>query len=172
MCFRARGLSFRTSSSTTSLIDVESFEHVEHVLNHMIAKGTNVVSFKARKYPGCHQHVAKFLWQFQRFLSSLYWGEAIQRALLAGKGSHADQLLQIADEFLAADFVISLAFSSNQLWVFQADFVRKKVEFHYNYCDVQLNSHEVITWYRCTSTSYGHLTSSINLWCPTLRISY
>ena len=27
-------------------------------------------------------------------------GEAIQRALLAGKGSHADQLLQVADEFL------------------------------------------------------------------------
>jgi len=67
MCFRARGLSFQTSkaglikdtgkafekewgmrkpwltfrkrmtSSMTSLIDVESFEHVEHVLNHMIA---------------------------------------------------------------------------------------------------------------------------------------
>ena len=62
----------RMTSSMTSLIDVESFEHVEHVLNYMIAKGTDVVFFKARKYPGCHQHVAKFLWRFQRFLPSLY----------------------------------------------------------------------------------------------------
>ena len=33
--------------------------------------------------------------------ATLGLGEAIQRALLAGKGSHADQLLQVADEFLS-----------------------------------------------------------------------